>query len=748
MINQLLTVENLKLAFIALTKKKRVPGVDNISIKNYQKKINENLLDLIKRVKEKKYIPKPVLQYKMRKTNNKFREIAITSLEDAILQKAVVFLITPKLERYFIRNSYAYRSGKGHSRAIGIILHNLQAKKYTHIATADINSFFDCIIHDKLLYLFKTRVTDDKIIVELIKLWLINGVISNQNYKDKNIGIYQGYIISPILSNLYLTEFDKIFNNNPNFLYLRFSDNLLFLTNNEEECNKQYKKIENVLSSNYNLKLNLKDKQITDYSKGFVFLGLFIKQGVIKIAEKKILKAKKTLSYIISNRKLSNYEVIQRINNKVYSWQYHYKLVNKKEQYDIIDNHIIDLLKQRINYKEGQNKNEYIKLLSALLLLNKNAEKDLAIENILTPGIKKQIKAKDKIAIQRTYYKKLIDLKGEWLIVRPGTKLSLKDKSLLLTGNQGYKIEVAVNKIKAIQINSKNTSITTNLIEFLSKYNISVYISDKYSDPIAQIIPIKNFAFDKTKSQINAFFNGKDRILIKEIIITKIKNQLSITSYYSKYWSKESVAFNTKFSEFRDSVKIIIEKIKELNIDKLDDFRNVIMSYEGQIAAKYWKLFALLISPAKFDGREKRNASDIINVMLNYGYGILYHRIFNAIIKTGLNPTISYLHKEQRGKPTLSYDLIESYRSVLVDRTVIKIVNLKIKIKVDKNGKLTEGSRKILVNHFLKRLHSFFKQNGKSISIAKIINENIKQFSQYIVDESGKIKYNGVKFKW
>ena len=227
LIEKLLEIENLKLAFKSLSaNKKRVVGIDEISIKDYEKKLEENLTKLINQVKNRKYIPKPVIQFRLRKTDSKFREIAITALEDAILQKAFIFQISPILQKQFIKNSFAYIPGKGHSKALGKILNYLQTKQYTHIASADITQFFDKIEHEKLITYFKKVVTEDEDIISLLRLWLLNGIVTNKNYHDKKIGLHQGYIISPMLSNLYLTEFDKKFTEenyveNSDFTYLR-----------------------------------------------------------------------------------------------------------------------------------------------------------------------------------------------------------------------------------------------------------------------------------------------------------------------------------------------------------------------------------------------------------------------------------------------------------------------------------------------------------------------------------------------
>jgi CRISP-associated protein Cas1 len=86
---------------------------------------------------------------------------------------------------------------------------------------------------------------------------------------------------------------------------------------------------------------------------------------------------------------------------------------------------------------------------------------------------------------------------------------------------------------------------------------------------------------------------------------------------------------------------------------------------------------ALLDEVILFEGRERQGATDLVNSLLNYGYGILYSKIWEAVIRTGLSPFISFLHKPQEGKPTLIFDLVEEFRPQAVDRAVFSMINTK-----------------------------------------------------------------------
>jgi CRISP-associated protein Cas1 len=106
-----------------------------------------------------------------------------------------------------------------------------------------------------------------------------------------------------------------------------------------------------------------------------------------------------------------------------------------------------------------------------------------------------------------------------------------------------------------------------------------------------------------------------------------------------------------------------------------------------------------------FEGRIRRGATDLVNSQLNYGYGILYSRLMNALVRAGLNVYVGFLHKPQKGKAGLLYDFIEEFRAAAVDRTVFSRLNLGVEARVTEDG-LDAQSRRELARSVLQRLQS------------------------------------------
>jgi len=119
-------------------------------------------------------------------------------------------------------------------------------------------------------------------------------------------------------------------------------------------------------------------------------------------------------------------------------------------------------------------------------------------------------------------------------------------------------------------------------------------------------------------------------------------------------------------------------------------------------------------------GREHRGATDAVNAMLNYGYGILYGSVWGAVLNAGLEPLAGFLHVDRSGKPSLVLDLVEEFRQPVVDRAVLSAVNLGMNVRME-NGLLDRDSRELISARVLERLVSAERHLGKEYQVRSII---------------------------
>jgi len=193
----------LKMAWDELNKTSLISDKD-LTIKGYAEHLEDNLLNLLERLKAKKYKARLITRHYIPKENGKKRPLGIPTLEDKIVQKAAAMLLEAIYEQDFKDSSYGYRPGRSAKDAVSDLTFQLQYGKYGYIVEADIRGFFDNINHDLLLEMLAKRI-NDRAFLNLIRKWLKAGVLEPDGMViHPESGTPQGGIISPILANIYL----------------------------------------------------------------------------------------------------------------------------------------------------------------------------------------------------------------------------------------------------------------------------------------------------------------------------------------------------------------------------------------------------------------------------------------------------------------------------------------------------------------------------------------------------------------
>jgi RNA-directed DNA polymerase len=212
----------LETAYRSIRANNGSPGVDNISFESIEDEENgpQKLIDqLVLELKEKRYKPQPIKRVLIPKPNGKMRPLGIPCIRDRLVQKAVLLIIEPIFEADFEECSYGFRPGKSAHGALGEINNNLREGR-TETYDADLTSYFDTIDHNELMDKVQRRIADRQVL-KLIKMFLEAVIID----KDKNgrttavratSGTPQGGVISPLLANIFLHDFDRAFHTDPN----------------------------------------------------------------------------------------------------------------------------------------------------------------------------------------------------------------------------------------------------------------------------------------------------------------------------------------------------------------------------------------------------------------------------------------------------------------------------------------------------------------------------------------------------
>jgi RNA-directed DNA polymerase len=185
-------------------RKDAASGVDHVSAEAYEQQLEENIHDLVERLKGKRYRAKRVKRHDIPKGDGHRRPLGIPAVEDKLRQRAVARILEAIYEQDFLRCSYGYRPKVGALDAVDKLTIKLQFGPYHFVVEADIKGFFDNIQHDWLIRMLEERL-EDGALRRLMRKWLKAGVLETDGQVIHPVtGTPQGGVISPILANVYL----------------------------------------------------------------------------------------------------------------------------------------------------------------------------------------------------------------------------------------------------------------------------------------------------------------------------------------------------------------------------------------------------------------------------------------------------------------------------------------------------------------------------------------------------------------
>lgn len=196
------TLESRRVAFLSL-RRDAAPGIDGETWQHYVEGVEDKLRDLHERVQRGAYRAKASRRVLIPKPDGGQRPLGIATLEDKIVQRAIVEVLNAIYEEDFLGFSHGFRPGRSPHHALDALATGILRKKVNWVLDADIRGFFDAINHGWMMKFLEHRIADRRVL-RLIQKWLSAGVMEGGRWAASEVGSPQGATVSPLLANLYL----------------------------------------------------------------------------------------------------------------------------------------------------------------------------------------------------------------------------------------------------------------------------------------------------------------------------------------------------------------------------------------------------------------------------------------------------------------------------------------------------------------------------------------------------------------
>lgn len=334
-------------------------------------------------------------------------------------------------------------------------------------------------------------------------------------------------------------------------------------------------------------------------------------------------------------------------------------------------------------------------------------------------------------------------MKKTYYLFNPG-RLSRKDNTLKFTpvdedGKEGKPRYLPVEGIEDLYVMG-SLDANSALYNFLGKNQVAVHFFDYYENYTGSFMPKDQLLAGRMLvAQTQAYLENPKRINIAQQVIDGAAHNMVKNL---KYYDKRGRDLQPLIEIMADYARGIF-KTKE--IDSL-------MGIEGNIRKVYYEAFNLIVKDFPMEGRTMQPPRSELNALISFGNMLCYSQCLRAIHQTQLNPVISYLHTPGERRYSLSLDMAEIFKPLLVDRVIFKVLNKRIisgkSFEKRLNGiLLNENGRKAFISAFEERLTETFKHRSlnREVSYKHLIKLECYKLQKHLL---GIETYKPFKMYW
>lgn len=324
-----------------------------------------------------------------------------------------------------------------------------------------------------------------------------------------------------------------------------------------------------------------------------------------------------------------------------------------------------------------------------------------------------------------------------------GTRLQ-KENGIFCVHTPEGKQSIFPDKVKSISI-SRGAEISSDAALLAIENQVDVIFIDNAGNPAGRIWSSRFGSISTIRrKQIDFAVSPAAVDWIKELIIRKIDNQSALLISLTDISNNNEALINKTIKR----LDVYKKKIAEAESELVHDIAPSLRGWEGAASKSYFQTISeILPESVRFETRTQHPAKDIFNMLLNYGYGMLYAKVEGALIKAGIDPYLGIMHRDDYSRPVLAFDVIEIFR-VWVDYVVInlakqEIIDADCYVVTDGNYWLETQGKRILIQSVNDYLEEIVMMNGISRSRAfhiELYSQNLAQIFLNFKDTSKRPK--------
>jgi CRISP-associated protein Cas1 len=710
-----LSAENFEQAWDKVRSNQGCAGVDGETIAAFERNADRHLATLRRQLQNGTYQPLPLRSLQIPKRTVikpgerpklEWRRLAVPTVRDRIVQQALLNLLHPILEPQFEDSSFAYRPGRSYKSAVRQV-ELWRQQGYDWVLDADVVKYFDNISASRLLAELQERVHDPAV-GDLVEQWIGSGVPTASGLILPTQGIPQGAVVSPILANVYFDDFDEAIQQ-AGFKLVRYADDFVVLAKSKSQIETAHALVDRLLKT-MGLELHPDKTRMTNFQQGFHFLGHTFVRSLVLPDQGKGAAVRKRVAVVRDES-----PILRHSDPPVQTTQMQQALleaVRGSEQpiapplyvvlgYQVRDRQPIEIESKEWSWKNG---------MSTLYLVRQGT-----------------MLRKDQ---------------GRFVIA--GGRFEEREENQ--TGHNGAAkatdkqlpqtlLEIPIPEVERILVLG-NIQISSSALSVCLEHQIPVVFMTQGGEYKGHLWSSE---FCDLPTEAAQFGRRRDRSFQQAMARALLQGKLTNSRHLLLRLNRKR-----KIDGLSAKIHRIDQHLAALtHTDDLD----VMRGHEGSAARLYFEALGQLMTNPGFSltGRNRRPPKDPVNSLLSFGYTLLFNNLLSLILAEGLNPYLGNLHRSDRKQMHLAFDLMEEWRSPIVDSLVMMLVNKKILRPTDFTFPNAEGgiylndtARRVFLKYFEERISEAIAHPAlqQPVSYRRAIQLQIQQYKRCLQDSS------------